>query len=110
MAINHETQYSLRNDSGQLFTIRAEVTRSGKSGTDGAEITASIEHISGATFTYVVDFGGEFTETKANFTPEMYLHTAISIMEAQLESKKYQATLLRVHRHSGLTDTVKLGS
>ena len=105
MAATYEKQYSLRNESAQLFTIHAEVTRSGKSGLDGAEITAKIEHVSGKSFTYVVDFSGEFVETKENFTPEMFLHTAISIMEAQLESKKYFDTHIAVHRHSGLSDT-----
>jgi len=108
MANEYETQYRLRNDAKQLFTIKARVTRSGKSGLEGAEITAHIEHISGRSFTYVVDFGGEFVETKENFTPEMFLHTAVSIVEAQIESKKYRDTLLQVHCHSGLTQTSPL--
>ena len=109
MSKSHQTQYTLRNNPSDIFDISAEVTKSGKSGADGAEITAQIKHVSGHAFCYKVEFGGEFAETKENFTPEMYLHTAISIMQSQLESKRYEDTLLKVHRHSGLTDTSPLG-
>lgn len=105
MANSHEKQYSLRNDSKQTFTIKAEVSKANPSGDQGAEITATIYHKSKLPFTYVVEFGGDFVKTKKNFTPEMYLHTAISIVESQIESKRHVDTLLSVHKASGLTET-----
>ena len=61
--ISHQTQYSLRNDSKQTFNIDARVIKSGKSGEEGAEIEASVTQEPNLAFTYVVDFGGEFTST-----------------------------------------------
>ena len=103
-----EKQYRLRNDSKEVFQIEASVTREHKSGDQGAEITGTITHRAKKPFKYVVEFGGEFTKTKKNFTPEMYLHTAISIMESQIESKKHVDTRLWVHKDSGLTETSPL--
>jgi hypothetical protein len=108
MSTRHQTQYSLRNDKSQTFQIDAEITRSGKRGDEGAEVTAKIQPFQGLPFTFVVEFGGEFVQTKQNFTPEMYLHTASSIVQSQIESKRYRDTLLRVHKHSGLTETSPL--
>lgn len=108
MATLHKTQYSLRNDKAQVFHIQAEVTRSYAAGDQGAEITALIERPRGEPFRYIVEFGGEFTKSKKNFTPEMYLHTAISIVCSQLESQRYYDTKLSVHRDSGLTETEPL--
>lgn len=108
MAISFEKQYSLRNDAQEVFTIEAFVSKSNKSGDEGAEITAKISHPTVDPFTFVVEFGGEFVKTKANFTPEMFLHTAISIVESQIESKKYLDTRLKVHKDSGLTETSRL--
>ena len=108
MSISHQKSYSLRNDSKQTFKIEAEVTRSGKSGDEGAEIEARITGPGEQSFKFVVEFGGDFVETKANFSPEMYLHTALSIVESQIESKRYRDTFLQVHRHSGLTATMPL--
>ncbi len=105
MAATHETQYRLRNDKQSVYQIEASVTKSGKSGLDGAEVTGVIKAPTGATFTYLVEFGGDFVVTKENFTPEMFLHTAISIMQSQIESKRHSDTWLHVHRHSGLTET-----
>ena len=108
MANTVDKQYSLRNDSKEVFSIQAEVTKEYKKGDQGAEITAKISHPDHEPFTYVVEFSGDFVKTKKNFTPEMYLHTAISIVESQIESKKYVNTQLRVHKHSGLTETAPL--
>ena len=105
MAATHETQYRLRNDKQSVYQIEASVTKSGKSGLDGAEITGTIQSPGGSKFTYLVEFGGDFVVTKENFTPEMFLHTAISIMESQIESKRHVDTWLQVYRHSGLTET-----
>ena len=105
-----EKLYSLRNDAKRTFAISAEVTSGTKAGTKGAEIKASISEGEGKPFTYVVKFSDEFCATKKNFTPDMFLHTAISIMEAQIESKKHVDTLLEVHRHSGLIDTQPLNA
>ena len=108
MSTTHQTQYSLRNDKSDTFQISAGVSKSYSSGEQGAEITADVCHPTHGEFKYVVEFGGEFTKTKMNFTPEMYLHTAISIVQSQIESKKYVDTRLRVHRDSGLTETSPL--
>lgn len=108
MASSVEKQYSLRNDSQEVFDIKAEVTKEYDSGDKGAEITARISHPAKKPFTYVVTFGGDFVKTKKNFTPEMYLHTAVSIVESQIESKRHVDTMLRVHRDSGLTETSPL--
>lgn len=105
MGMNHRKNYSLRNDPSVSFEIEARVTQSGRSGLDGAQITSDIKGVNGGAFRVVVEFGGEFVATKENFTPEMFLHTAISIVESQLESKRYRDTLLKVHSHSGLTQT-----
>lgn len=108
MHTSHKTQYSLRNSPNDIFEIAASVTKSGKSGLDGAQVTADIKHVSGRGFRYVVEFGGDFVATKENFTPEMFLHTAISIVQSQVESKRYRDTLIKVHAHSGLMETSAL--
>lgn len=109
MHTSHTTQYSLRNSPTDIFEIAAGVTKSGKSGLDGAQVTADIKHVSGHSFRYVVEFGGDFVASKENFTPEMFLHTAISIVQSQVESKRYSDTLIKVHAHSGLMETNSLG-
>lgn len=98
----------MRNDSKRIFQIQAEVTSGKKAGTSGADIKAVVSEGENQPFTYVVKFSDEFVATKKDFTPEMFLHTAISIVEAQIESKKHVDTLLRVHRHSGLIETSPL--
>jgi hypothetical protein len=108
MANTVDKQYSLRNDSKEVFTIKAEVTKEHKTGDKGGEITAKISHPNIETFTFVVEFGGDFVKTKKNFTPEMFLHTAVSIVESQIESKRYVDTALKVHKASGLTETSPL--
>jgi hypothetical protein len=108
MANTVDKQYSLRNDSKEVFTIKAEVTEEYETGAQGATITAKISHQTIKPFTFVVEFGGDFVKTKSNFTPEMYLHTAISIVESQIESKKYVDTRLKVSKDSGLTETSPL--
>ena len=101
----HQTVYKLRNHPNRVFEIDASVTESGPG---GATITAHITEAGKEPFTYRVEFGHEFTASKANFDAEMYLHTAISVMQSQIESHKHRSTLLRVHRGSGLIDTEPL--
>lgn len=108
MGTSHNLEYRLRNSPAETFQIKAQVTKSGKSGLDGAQITSDIQYSGGRSFRFVVEFGGDFVSSKENFTPEMFLHTAVSIVCSQLESKRYQDTLLRVHSHSGLTQTSPL--
>ena len=110
MAETIEKKYSLRNDEAHAFDIEAEVTKSGKTGDKGAEITAHIRGGPDLNFSYVVEFGGDFVKTKENFTPEMYLLTALSIIESQLESKRYLDTKLSVLNDSGLTLTDLTGN
>ncbi len=104
----HQTTYSLRNQPERVFTIDAGVADSDPKREEGASIEAEIRESDGDPFTYVVDFSNEFVATKKNFTPEMYLHTAISIICAQIESHQHRPTRLRVHRDSGLIETEAL--
>ncbi|MFA5504340.1 MAG: hypothetical protein WC314_01305 [Vulcanimicrobiota bacterium] len=108
MAKAIEKIYKLRNHPGEVFTIRAQVTKENPTGDLGAEITATITHLDKRPFRYVVEFGGDFVKTKKNFTPEMFLHTAVSIVESQIESQKHEDTRLRVYKDSGLTETFPL--
>ncbi len=104
----HQTVYKLRNHPARKFSIAASVT---EERADGAVISATIkEEGKSAEFTYVVEFGGAFTETKRHFTGEMYLHTALSLMQSQLESLKHRSTLMKVYRTSGLTETAPLNA
>lgn len=101
----HKTVYTLRNHPNRSFTIDAEVSQARP---DGATITAQVQESGREPFTYVVEFSGAFTSTKGNFDGEMYLHTAISVMQSQIESLQHRSTRLRVHRASGLIETSPL--
>lgn len=102
----HQTVYKLRNHPGRAFAIEASVT---EERADGALITAKIqEQGKSQSFTYVVEFGGAFTESKPHFTGEMYLHTALSLVQSQIESLQHRSTKMRVFRTSGLTETTPL--
>lgn len=105
---SHETVYALRNHPNRKFSIQASLDKASKGGADGASVTGEIREGEGEPFTYVVRFEDEFTSTKANFDEEMYLLTAISLMQSQIESHKHRSTLLRVHRDSGLIHTEPL--
>jgi hypothetical protein len=102
-----QTVYKLRNHPQRAFRIEAAVEAAGNS---GATVTATVREGDGEPFTYVVEFSGEFVASKSNFDPEMYLHTAISVVQSQLESLKHGSTLLRVHRASGLIETSPLSA
>lgn len=107
MSHKHQTVYRLRNHPGRSFTIDASVSKEGK---DGTTVTAQIAEGEGAPFTYVVEFTEEFISSKADFDGEMYLHTAVSVIQSQIESLKHRSTKLRVHRASGLIETSPLQS
>lgn len=98
----HQTVYKLRNHPERAFHIDASVAQAGPG---GATITAQVTEEGKKPFTFQVEFEGEFTSTKEGFDGEMYLHTAISVMQSQIESHQHRSTLLRVHRGSGLIDT-----
>lgn len=102
---NHQTVYKLRNHPGRAFSIDAAVTKVGEG---GATITARVAEHGKTPFTYVVEFSEGFTSTKSNFDGEMYLHTAISVVQSQIESLQHRSTLLRVHHASGLIETSPL--
>ncbi len=105
---SHETVYALRNHPDRKFSIKATLDKGSKGGEAGASITGEIREGEGDPFTYVVQFEGEFTSTKADFDEEMYLLTAVSVMQSQIESHKHRGTLLKVHRDSGLIHTEPL--
>jgi hypothetical protein len=102
---SHQTVYKLRNHPNRAFTIDAAI---GAVDAKGAKVTAQIHEAGGQPFTFVVEFSEGFVSTKGNFDGEMYLHTAISVMQSQLESLQHRSTLLRVHRASGLIETEPL--
>lgn len=99
----HEKVYSMRNYPQRKFQIKATFSK-GKGDTVAA-VSADIREGEGDPFRYIVEFAGEFTSTKSDFTDEMYLLTAVSVMESQIESHKHVGTLLRIHRDSGLIHT-----
>jgi hypothetical protein len=101
----HQTVYKLRNHPARAFTIDASITHADS---DGAVITAQVTEQGKEAFTYVVEFSDGFTATKGNFDGEMYLHTAISVVQSQIESLRHGSTRLRVHRASGLIETSPL--
>lgn len=104
----HQTVYQLRNHPARRFLIEASVV---EKRSDGALISATIKEDGRPNpFTYRVDFGGAFTETKTHFSGEMYLHTALSLICSQLESLQHRSTLMKVHKASGLTETTPLGT
>lgn len=105
---SHQSVYTMRNYPQRQFTINAELDKGSKSGTSGASVTGQIQEGSGDPFTYVVQFSDEFTSTKSNFNDEMYLLTAVSVMQSQIESHQHSGTLLRIHRDSGLIHTEPL--
>ena len=100
-----EQKYSLRNEPEKVFSVCAKILKEVSDKEPGAEIEARIESESGQSFTYLVEFGDEFVSTKKDFTSEMYLHTALSIVKSQLESKVHRDTWFYLHRDSGLVQT-----
>lgn len=102
---SHKTEYKLRNHPHRVFDIDASVTQEGK---DGTTITAQVCERGKEPFTYVVEFSEGFIATKPDFDGEMFLHTAISVIQSQVESHLHRSTRLRVHRASGLIETTPL--
>ncbi len=102
--ITFKKSYPLRNHQDRTFTIDARVADKAEDGSRLA-VQAEITEVGKDPFIYLVEFSDPFIATKANFTDEMFLHTAVAIMEAQLESLLHRSTILRIHRESGLIDT-----
>ena len=102
---SHQTVYKLRNHPERSFSIDASVSQSGS---EGATIVAKVSEAGREPFTYQVEFSGAFVETKRDFDPEMYLHTALSLVCSQIESLKHRPTLMRVQAASGLVQTEPL--
>lgn len=102
----HSTLYKLRNQPLRSFTISLRLQE------ESAEKVAIAAHIKdqvhGNTFDYRVEFSSDFIASKTNFDGEMYLHTALSVVQSQIESLQHRDTLLSVHRGSGLIETSPL--
>jgi hypothetical protein len=105
MSDKHHSVYRLRNHPNRVFTLQASISKQDQ---DETVITAQISEEGKPPFTYVVEFTEEFVASKANFDGEMYLHTAVSVMQSQIESLRHRNTRLRVHRASGLIETSPL--
>lgn len=104
---SYQTVHKLRNHPRRCFTIDAKVTSTEENGT---VITVKVQEIGALPITYVVEFTGEFIETKDNFDNEMYLRTAAAIACSQIESLQYHSTRIKVNRESGLMETELLES
>lgn len=104
---SYQTVYRLRNHPNRAFTIDASTTAEDA---EGATIIAQVQEAGRPPFTYLVEFSEGFTATKKNFDGEMYLHTAISVVQSQIESLQHRSTRLRVHRASGLIETKPLNA
>lgn len=104
---SHRTEYKLRNHPQRVFDIDASLSKEGK---DGTSVTAQVQERRAGSepFTYLVEFSDAFIATKPDFDGEMYLHTAISVIQSQIESHLHRSTRLRVHRASGLIETSPL--
>jgi hypothetical protein len=105
MSHQHQTVYRLRNHPDRCFSIDASVSSHSPRDT---VVTAQISEGGQPPFTYVVEFAGDFVASKQDFDAEMFLHTAISVVQSQLESFRHGSTRLKVHRASGLIDTSPL--
>ncbi len=103
--VTKKMRYQLRNDKSAAFKIEARGEGGGQS---GATVRARIESEAGDAFTYEVVFKGDFVKTKADFTEEMYVLTALSVVQSQLESMVHQDTRLVVEQASGLITTSPL--
>ena len=97
-----ELEYRLRNEPDKYFQIKAKAKGNGKK---GSLIKALVTRYDELQFRYQVTFEGPFAETKANFTAEMYLLTALNVISAQLESHRHEDTVISIHHASGLMDT-----
>lgn len=99
MGVNMTENYSLRNEPEKTFSIDAEGKGRGKK---GSLIKAKIKRWDDLEFRYEVKFEGPFTETKGNFTTEMYLLTALNVVKSQLESHVHRDTRIVISDASGL--------
>ena len=95
-------EYRLRNEPEKQFSIDASAKGSGKK---GSVIKALVKRYDEREFRYEVRFGGPFTETKDNFTADMYLETALNVVRSQIESHRHEDTLIVLEEASGLMDS-----
>lgn len=99
---SYRHEYCLRNQRDQRYLIEAEASGCGA---EGCRVKALITAPDGRAFRYEVCFEGEFAATKPGFDEEMYLHTALSIVQGQIESHVHEDTRIRVSSASGLLHT-----
>lgn len=96
------SQYRLRNEPQKTFSVEASAEGAGAS---GSVVRATVTRYDGLCFHYEIVFEGEFSASKPNFTEEMYLETALSIVHSQIESHVHRDTRMSVHEESGLMRT-----
>ena len=98
----HVHEYRLRNQPDRRFRIEAS---SRVDGSGAGLVRALVTAPEGSSFRYELVFEGDFTSTKACFDAEAFLHTALSLVEGQIESGVHRDTRFRTVRTSGLTLT-----
>ena len=98
----HVHEYRLRNHPDRCFRVEAA---SHTPATGGALVRALVTAPEGQSFRYELVFEGDFVATKANLDAEAWLHTALSLVEGQIESGVHRDTRFRTLRTSGLTRT-----
>ena len=94
-----DLNYRLRNEPEKHFSIQAKAEGSGKK---GSVVRALIKRYDEREFRYEVRFTGPFTETKDNFSADMYLETALNVIRSQLESHRHEDTVIVLEDASGL--------
>lgn len=65
-------------------------------------VRVAITRHDGHSFRFEVVFSGEYVESKANFTTEMYHETALAVARSQIESHVHRDTRITVAANSGL--------
>lgn len=105
MSVHHlppRGHYQLRNDANIRFNLESQAQGCGS---EGSLVKILITRNDGEKFRYEVIFRGEYSASKANFTEDMYLETALSVARSQLESRVHQDTRIVLEVNSGLPRT-----
>ena len=95
-------RYQLRNDSSQTFALTSSASGEGQS---GCTVRVVVVRHDGHRFRMEVVFDGEYSASKANFTSDMYLDTALSLVRSQIESRVHRDTRIHLNVNSGLPIT-----
>src|SRR5690606_31166322 len=99
---SYRHEYCLRNQRDQKYLIEAEATGSGL---EGCVVKALITAPDGRTFRYEVRCGGAVASTEPALSEVRYLHTSLTFVRGQTESRMRQVSAIRVFSASGLLHT-----